>query len=74
MNWKNIVKMSILSKQSRFNATSIKIPLVFFKARNNKNNPIIVWNHKRSQRAKAILRKNSKVTGIICYNNPTVWY
>ena len=43
--------MSILPKATyRFNATPSKIPK-------------FVWNHKRPQRAKAILRKNNKAGG-----------
>ena len=59
-----VVKKSMLSRAiNRFNTILIKIPMAFF----TELEQIIlkfVWNHKRPQVTKTVLRKNNKAGGV----------
>ena len=69
----NIVKMQILPKVIyRLNATPIKIPKTFFA---ELKNPvlIIIWNFKRHQIAKTILKEMNKAEGLTLFDFKTYY-
>ena len=63
---KNIVKMSTLPKEIyRVNAIPTKIPMTFF-TEIEQTSFRFVWNHKRLQITKGILRKKNRADDIMC--------